>query len=135
MKYMLLISEEQLAHLRDVMMLDASDCSRAFIEAMNTDDKLRTQQARVAFMRASVILAMLDDPAPVAESVPTMDAAPVMPYTHAELKAAKDAGLDVDKEYGPINPQAFRPRCVHGLYFTETCEHCDRATIDGDAPV
>jgi hypothetical protein len=42
---------------------------------------------------------------------------------------ARREGLDFDKEFGPIDPRARTPRCVHGKLFSEPCEKCaDRCT-------
>ena len=40
----------------------------------------------------------------------------------------REAGLDPDRELGPIDPRALHPRCVHGMYFTEPCELCSPPT-------
>ena len=33
-----------------------------------------------------------------------------------------------------FDPRAFRPRCVHGLLFSDPCDVCDAAVIPAHAP-
>lgn len=49
-------------------------------------------------------------------------------HSQGERDGAGAAGVDIGKELGPINPIALRPRCVHGVLFTEDCETCDATT-------
>jgi hypothetical protein len=44
---------------------------------------------------------------------------------------ARREGLDFDKEFGPIDPRALKPKCVHGRLFTQVCPECEGRCAHG----
>jgi hypothetical protein len=48
-----------------------------------------------------------------------------------QRESARREGLDFDKEFGPIDPRARTPRCVHGKLFSEACPICEGRCAHG----
>jgi hypothetical protein len=68
------------------------------------------------------VTAELHEPSPrvdlsVSEAAPNRFGVDVREMTTRE-------GIDIDKELGPIDPRAFKPRCIHGRFFTDLCNEC-----------
>jgi hypothetical protein len=61
--------------------------------------------------------------APVAKIVDSEEA--------QQREFARREGLDFDKEFGPIDPRARTPRCVHGQLFSEPCMVCAARCVHG----
>lgn len=89
--------------------------------------------ARARFVAWCRIIGELLAPSPIpTRSIPVgfEDLHPSIDSEEAQQREfARREGLDFDKEFGPIDPRARTPRCVHGKLFSEPCEKCaDRCT-------
>ncbi len=56
---------------------------------------------------------------------------PVDSEEQQQREFARREGLDFDKEFGPIDPRARAPRCVHGKLFSEACPTCEGRCAHG----
>jgi hypothetical protein len=80
---------------------------------------------RARFVTLSRIVTQLhepraDEPAPF--TIHGIEDARSDPWMRA---AAESEGIDLNKELGPADPRASRPRCTHGKLFTDDCPACN----------
>jgi len=86
------------------------------------DDK----DARVRFIAWCRIIGELLSPTPI-----VAPAAPIDSEQQQQREIARREGLDFDKEFGPVDPRARTPRCVHGKLFSEPCHACEKRCAHG----
>jgi hypothetical protein len=132
-------SPEEVELLIDLAIERAAEGPTAkFIDDHNT---------RAQFINWCRIIGELHTPTPITlQDVPPMFLSQVEAIVDSETRArrhivdseqeqqrefARREGLDFDKEFGPIDPRARAPRCVHGKLFSEACPACEGRCAHG----
>ena len=36
-------------------------------------------------------------------------------------------GIDPNREFNTVDPRSLKPRCIHGLFFSEQCPECEKS--------
>jgi hypothetical protein len=121
--YAIKLTGEQLGALRAIAEAHALNVGELLTRARTIGGEVAQREQAERFTIASGIVAGLA----AANWIDDKATQPLSAHTYAERKAMQDAGLDPDKELGPIDPGARNPVCIHGKAFTEPCSLCDES--------